>query len=196
MNFPPRFELIAPRIELAAQAPARGKLPLGFSWQSLGRPFRVGYRVRVRDLDDRIVFFALYVAPWTFRVAPVCALDIAPPLVVIIQRNGARGGGENRRASDQILGRRSGKLFFGRRTLGDGDIAGGPHEFLELGVGEPSANNPAPPTRATVKSVDVSSGEPSSSATVVDGKHSSAKPAPSSITAFTVCRVFMNKWTC
>jgi len=38
----------------------------------------------------------------------------------------------------------------------------------------------------------MSSGEPSSSATTGEGKDSSAKPAPGSITAFTVCRAFMD----
>ncbi|MBV8279621.1 MAG: hypothetical protein JO170_30755 [Verrucomicrobia bacterium] len=55
----------------------------------------------------------------------------------------------------------------------------------------PSEINPAPPTRATVKALGASSGDPSSSATVVDEKQRSAKPAPSSITAVTVCSIFM-----
>jgi hypothetical protein len=54
----------------------------------------------------------------------------------------------------------------------------------------PSGSNPPPPTRATVKAADASSGAPSRSATVAEGKHSSAKPAPSSITAVAVSRVF------
>src|SRR6516225_9060850 len=57
----------------------------------------------------------------------------------------------------------------------------------------PSESNPAPPTRATVKAAGVSSGEPSSSCTVVDEKHSSAKPAPNSITAVIEYRIFMDQ---
>jgi hypothetical protein len=40
-ELPVRLEFIAPRIELAAQASSRGKLPRGFRRQSLARPFRV-----------------------------------------------------------------------------------------------------------------------------------------------------------
>jgi hypothetical protein len=57
----------------------------------------------------------------------------------------------------------------------------------------PSANSPAPPTRTTVKAAGVSSGAPSRNSTVIEGKQRSAKPAPNSITAVTVCRAFMDQ---
>ncbi len=53
----------------------------------------------------------------------------------------------------------------------------------------PSVSNAAPATHAKVKAAGASSGMPTRSATVTEGKHSSAKPAPSSITAVTVSRV-------
>jgi len=65
---------------------------------------------------------------------PIRTAHVAPPLVGIIQGNGSRGGGENHRASDEILRRRGGKLFFGRRAFGDRDVAGRLHEFLELRI--------------------------------------------------------------
>ena len=72
-ELPAGFELIAPGIELSAQASPRGKLPLGLRRQPLARPFCVGDRVGVSDLDNRIVFLALYVALRTFRMSPVRA---------------------------------------------------------------------------------------------------------------------------
>jgi len=65
---------------------------------------------------------------------PIRTAHVAPPLVGIIQGNGSRGGGENHRASDEILRGRGGEFLFGRRAFRDRDVAGGLHEFHELGV--------------------------------------------------------------
>src|SRR5262249_56407926 len=52
------LERVAPRIELPAQAAARGELPLRFCRQTLARPFHVGERILVRDVDDgELLFF-------------------------------------------------------------------------------------------------------------------------------------------
>ena len=83
------FEFIAPHIELAAQASPSCEFPLGFRRQSLACPFRVGYRVGVGDLHNRIVFPALNVALWTVGVPPVRALLVAPPSVMVGQRHRA-----------------------------------------------------------------------------------------------------------
>jgi hypothetical protein len=60
-------------------------------------------------------------------------------------------------------------------------------------AGDTSASSPAPPTRPTVKAAGVSSGAPIRSAAVAEGQHSSAKPAPSFITAITVYKVFTDE---
>jgi hypothetical protein len=57
----------------------------------------------------------------------------------------------------------------------------------------PSVNNAAPASRPSATAAGVSSGEPNSNFTDADGKASNARPAPSSITALTVCNVFMDK---
>ncbi len=108
-ELPAGLELIAPCIELAAQPAARGVLPLGFRRQPLARPFCISESVGVGDVYDGIVFPALDVALWTFRVPPVRAFDITPPLEVIIQRNRSRRGAEDHRSCDKILRRRVGK---------------------------------------------------------------------------------------
>ncbi len=133
-EFPARLELIAPRIELAAQASARSKLPLGFRRQSLARPLRVGRGISVGHLDHGVILVALDATLRAGEMPPIRTAHVAPPLVGIMQRNGSRGGGENHRSSDEILRRRGGELLFGRCALGDCDVAGCLHEFLELGV--------------------------------------------------------------
>ena len=135
-KLPARLELIAPRIELSAQASPRGKLPLGLRRQPLARPFCVGDRVGIADLHHRIVFLALYVALWTFWVPPVRAVLVTPPPVMIGQRHRAGCRSEDDRTGHKALWRRSRKLFFGRRAFRYGDVAGRLDEFLKLGVGD------------------------------------------------------------
>jgi hypothetical protein len=50
-----------------------------------------------------------------------------------------------------------------------------------------------PPSRATIKAAVDSSGAPTRSPTVIEGKQRSARPAPSSITADAVGRAFMDE---
>ncbi len=57
----------------------------------------------------------------------------------------------------------------------------------------PSETNPAPPTRATVKAADASSGAPTRSTAAADGKHSSARPAPISMFAVVANRMFIGE---
>ena len=66
---------------------------------------------------------------------PVRAVHVAPPLEIIVQRHGLRRRREDRGAGDEILRRRGGEFFLRRLLLGDGDVAGGLDEFLELLVG-------------------------------------------------------------
>ncbi len=54
----------------------------------------------------------------------------------------------------------------------------------------PSESTAAPPMRATVSAACDSSGSPTSNSTNVEGQPTSAKPAPSSIAAVTMNRVF------
>jgi hypothetical protein len=57
----------------------------------------------------------------------------------------------------------------------------------------PSESKPALQTRATVRAAGVSSGKPASISAVADGKHTSAKSAPTSMTAVTLWRVFTDE---
>ena len=69
-------------------------------------------------------------------MAPARALHVAPPLIVIVERDGPRRRREHDRARDQVLWRRARKLRRRRRALGDGDVAGGFDELCELLVGD------------------------------------------------------------
>src|SRR4029079_3456677 len=80
-------ERVAPRVEFAAQAAARREFPLGFGREALARPFRVGLRVLVGDMDHRISLLALDRAAGPLRVTPTRALHVRPPLKMVVERN-------------------------------------------------------------------------------------------------------------
>ena len=67
-------------------------------------------------------------------MAPARSADLRPPLIWIGERNGMMGRGKHHRARHQALGRRPGKIFGARRSLGDGDVTRRFHEERELFV--------------------------------------------------------------
>ena len=76
----PWRELVAPRVELAAQPASRRELPLRFRRQPLARPRRIRHRVVVRDLHHGVLLATRQTALGAFGMAPVRALHVRPPL--------------------------------------------------------------------------------------------------------------------
>ena len=85
-------KVVAPGVQLAGEAAARGELPLGFGRQPLARPVRVGHRVVVGDVDDRVLLAPANRCCPGLRVAPVRAGLVAPPRLVVVERHGCAGG--------------------------------------------------------------------------------------------------------
>src|SRR6185295_19824734 len=80
-----RHELVAPRVEFAAQPTSSGELPLRLGRQTFARPPRKRDGVVVRDLHDRVPFPARQAALGAFGMAPVCTLHVRPPLELIVE---------------------------------------------------------------------------------------------------------------
>src|SRR4029077_20369167 len=130
--FSARAKLIAPYIDFSRQTAACREFKLGFGRQTFARPVCVSFRIRISDVYDGIISLALQVGVRSSWMAPVSAFHIAPPLVMIVQRNFLIGGRENDRASNEIFCRRGGKFFLRWRAFRDRDVTGCLNEFLEL----------------------------------------------------------------
>ena len=65
-------------------------------------------------------------------MTPVRALHVGPPLEVIVQRHFVVGRRKDNRARDQVLRRRSRKLFFRRRAFRDRHVTSRFHEPFEF----------------------------------------------------------------
>ena len=129
------LEFIAPGEHLAAQAAARRKLPFRFGRQTLAGPLRVSKRVFVRHMHHRKPFLPLDRALWTERMTPAGAVDVRPPLKVVVQRHRVVGRREDHRTGSQVLRRRGGEIFLPRLPFGDRDVIGRLDESGELLVG-------------------------------------------------------------
>src|ERR1700733_2865361 len=81
-------ELIAPDIWLTCKAAASSELPFSFRGKTLTCPFRVGKSVLIGDMNNGIVLLANDAALRTEWVTPICAGDVGPPLIVVVERNG------------------------------------------------------------------------------------------------------------
>ena len=78
-------EFIAPGELGAVEAAARGKLPFGFGRQVLAGPSRIGQRIGIRDVHDRMIVEHVDVALGPVGMAPVGALHERPPLAPVAQ---------------------------------------------------------------------------------------------------------------
>src|SRR5262249_56143100 len=86
---------------------ARRKLPLGFRWQTLSGPFRIGKRIRVGDVYDRMIVEFLDVALGAVRVVPAGTFQESPPLTKVAQINGVARRCEHQRTSKQHMRKRA-----------------------------------------------------------------------------------------
>src|SRR5207249_5411146 len=90
------------------------------------------------DLHDRIVLLAFDVALRTKWMTPVRSFHVAPPLIVIIERNFLIGRCEDHGPRHKIFLWRSRKLFFCWRAFSNCDVLRRPDELLKLRIGHRS----------------------------------------------------------
>src|SRR5438046_7682709 len=67
------FELVAPGIQLAGFASARGEFPFSFGGETFSSPLCIRLGVRVGNVHRRIFFAPFDVAVRTFRMPPIGA---------------------------------------------------------------------------------------------------------------------------
>ena len=135
-------ELVAPGELGAVEAAARGEFPFGFGRQILAGPCGVGQRVGVSDVHDGMIILRVDVALRTVRAAPVRAFEKPPPLAPVFQIDRMTRRREHQRAGIEHVRQRAGIILRVGRDFGEGDVAGGFDEFLELPVGHRRAVDP------------------------------------------------------
>ena len=135
-------ELVAPGELGAVEPAARGELPFGFGRQVLAGPCGVGQRVGVSDVHDGMIILRVDVALRAVRAAPVRAFQKPPPLAPVFQIDRMARRREHQRAGIEHVRQRAGIILRIGRDFGEGDVAGGFDEFLELPVGHRRAVDP------------------------------------------------------
>src|SRR5690606_35733571 len=75
-----RHELITPSVLCLIEPAARGKFPLGFSWQFLSGPLRIRLGITVGDVHNRMCIEAAIGRARPGWAAPIGAELEAPPL--------------------------------------------------------------------------------------------------------------------
>src|SRR5215510_13732600 len=80
-----RGEFLSPDVGRTVQSPTRRELPFRLGRQRFPSPPGIGFDVLVGDVHHRMVRPPLYRTGWSFRMAPVRARDIRPPVVVVAQ---------------------------------------------------------------------------------------------------------------
>ena len=81
-------ERVAPGVDLPRQATARRKLPLRFRRQALAGPPRVGERVLVRHVHDRIRSFPSIELAGPGGWRQFAPFSVRPPAKVVVERHG------------------------------------------------------------------------------------------------------------
>src|SRR5207342_599933 len=80
-----RGMLISPREGLCIKATASGKLPFRFGRQFFPCPFRVGFSILKRDVDNRVLFETLERGSWPTWKTPACSRHPSPPVGVVVE---------------------------------------------------------------------------------------------------------------
>ena len=140
-------ERVTPGEFLALQPAARCAVPLALGGQRLAGPCSIGFGILIGDVNCRMVLDALERAVRPVGVAPVGPDHEGPPVGIIGQIDRMAGRGEHHGAGLQHLGQDAGIVLRVRCDLGEGDIARGIHEALELAVGHRRRVDPEPSTR-------------------------------------------------
>ena len=135
-------ELFAPGEFDAVQSAAGRKFPLGLGRQVLAGPSRIGERVGVRDMHDRVVVEPAYPGLRPLGMAPIGALHIGPPLAPVAEIDTMAPRHEDERARIQHVGQRAGVVLGVGCLLCERDVAGLVDELSELAVRDRCAVHP------------------------------------------------------
>jgi hypothetical protein len=132
---PPAGELLTPGVGRGRPPGPGGVLPLDLGGKQLAGPLRVGQRVLIRHVHDRVPFQPGQAAGRPAGMAPVGARHPLPPALPVVQRDRPLCRLEDQRARHQVGRVGAGEVRRVWRPLGGGDPAGAGDETVELGVG-------------------------------------------------------------
>src|SRR5207253_5846104 len=118
-----RRKLVAPGELGAVEPAARGEFPFSFGWQFLAGPVRIGERIPVSDLHDRMVVQPSDRAARAVRTPPVGAELELPPLPPVAQVDRVLRRDEYKRARFEHARQRAGIVPWVGRDLGGRDVA-------------------------------------------------------------------------
>src|SRR6266581_2807618 len=90
-----RPKFVTPHVKFSSDATARCKFPLRLGRQALARPLGVGDCVIAGDVYSGVFFPPVQTTVGPFGMTPVGASLIAPPLIMIVQRDRARSWRED-----------------------------------------------------------------------------------------------------
>jgi hypothetical protein len=133
---PFRIGGIAPGIGLAFESAARGELPFGFGRQFLAGPGRIGQRIFITDMNDRMTVAAGERAVRSFGMPPIRARPVFPPGETVAQADRPVRLLEHQRARHQQCGIGIGIHVPARRALRISDISGRRDEPGKFGIGD------------------------------------------------------------
>src|SRR5712691_7921080 len=102
------FQRLTPRIRLLLATATRRELKLSFGRQPLAGPLAVSHGIRPRDMDHRVILFAIQVGVRSRRMTPVGSFLDLPNLmrpvgVIFAERRAIEVGIEAERAGNQVL---------------------------------------------------------------------------------------------
>ena len=126
-------EIVTPDIDRAVEAAASGEFPLRLGRQRLARPRRVGLRVGIRNVRDRVPVPAPDVAGRALGTPPARAGNVRPPLAEVAEIDRPGGAAEDQRARYQQAGVGIRVVGGAERPLGDRPVTGRGHKPAEVG---------------------------------------------------------------
>src|SRR5262249_5575066 len=119
-----------------------GELPRGLRRQFLAGPLRVGLRITIGYVNDRMIVESADRAARATGPAPAGAELEIPPLAPVTQVHGVLRRREDQRAGLEHVRQRAGIIVGVGLDLGEGDVAGRVDEVAELAVRHRRAVNP------------------------------------------------------
>src|SRR6516165_9835301 len=93
-------------------------------------------------MDNGMIVERVYIALRPIGMTPICVFQISPPLAEVSEIDRTIGRREHQRAGIEHVRQRAGIFFRIRRNFGEGSVAGGADELLELPVRDWSAIDP------------------------------------------------------
>ncbi|MNF81180.1 hypothetical protein D3C84_634410 [compost metagenome] len=131
-----RRQAVAPGEFSLLQPPACGVLPFGLGRQRLAGPGRVGLRVFIGDVNDRMIIQSSDGASGAQGLPPPCPRLEPPPLGDIAHVDRSCGRHEDQRACDGHLRRHAWVVGRIRRPFGEGPVTRRCHESSKPSVSD------------------------------------------------------------